>query len=110
VRDSYVSLNQFGQLIVRVGDSQWLLEPSIHIPLSEPFSVQSDGKVLLRTMTASNGEPVWPTVGQLSLAVFDRPDKLRKVRPGVYEPTEESGSPTMTTPGENNAGFVRHSF
>jgi len=110
VRGGYVSLNKFGQLIVRAGDSQWLLEPSTQIPLSQPFSVHPDGRVFVQGTVAPNGDSVWSPVGRLSLAVFARPDRLRKVGPGIYRPTDESGPPIITMPGENDAGFVRHSF
>jgi len=85
-RSRYVSLNELGQLITPVGTTQWLLEPTIRIPLSRPFSIQPDGRVFVRAITIPPGDPPWSMVGQLSVAVFARPDKLRKVGPGLYAP------------------------
>jgi len=83
---------------------EWLLEPTITIPPGVPFSIQPDGSVVVY------GDPAWTTVGKLSVALFAHPDKLRKVGPGIFVPTEESGAPTLTTAGKDGAGFVRHSF
>jgi len=110
-RSDYVSLNRYGQLFVRgVEAEEWLLEPTITIPLGEPFSIQPDGSVFVRTMTTPSGDPAWVTVGKLPVALFAHPDKLRTIGPGMYVPTDESGPPKLTTAGENGAGFVRHSF
>jgi flagellar hook protein FlgE len=60
------------------------------------FSIDNDGNVVARY---SNG--LTDVKGQIALANFKTPEKLRAVTGNLYAATEESGSPQAAGPNSN---------
>jgi hypothetical protein len=64
--------------------------------------IAADGMVEERQ---NNGDD-WVHIGQLTIAKFDCPEGLAAAATGLYQATDESGSPYLYCAGEQGAGLV----
>ena len=88
-------------------DSKALLEPTITVPADAvEIQVTGDGKVLVLRKQAKEFDPV----GQLQLARFASPSRLRPAGGTLLVPSEESGAAETGTPGDQNWGLIHQSF
>ena len=99
-RDGTFSLDQDGQMVNSNGYS---LEPAITIPANSlSVTVGSDGTVSVLV----SGDDAPTQVGNIELADFINPMGLEAVGGNLYRETLASGSPTVTTPGEDGVGTL----
>ncbi len=83
------------------------VQPQITVPADAlSITVGSDGTVSV--LQAGQGSPT--SVGQIQVAVFSNPSGLSSIGRNLYLETEASGSPTISTPGENGVGTVGQGF
>lgn len=101
-RHGQFSLDSTGRVCVERPDETWFLEPAINIPTDfETITISSEGQVLVR------GNGIQCSVGQIQLTTFINADGLVEVSPGIYSPSDSSGTPCVTAPGEYGAGKLR---
>ncbi|HEX8956837.1 MAG TPA: flagellar hook-basal body complex protein [Burkholderiaceae bacterium] len=79
------------------------IKPSIRLPANPTgLTITATGQVLVTTATSST-----PTqVGQIELATFNNPGALNPLGNGVYAPSDSSGRPTYSKPGDSNSGTL----
>ncbi len=100
-RDGRFSINAEGQLENSEG---YLLEPAIEIS-SDVTGIRLSPYGVVSVHVDSDTE--LHDIGQLKLARFENPAKLRPLGGLLLEKTSESGEPTISNPGENGMPQVR---
>lgn len=102
-RSGKFSVNDQGVLVARLDGRDCPINPQIQIPNdATAISISTDGRVsVLRP-----GNPELVAMGQLQLADFDDPSKLKRVSPSVYVQTDASGPPLLCRPGDQGFGIV----
>ena len=99
-RDGSFSLSSTGELVNANGYS---LEPSITIPDNAlSITVGSDGVVSV--LVAGDSAPT--QVGEIQLADFINPSGLEAVGDNFFRESVASGSPQVSTPGQDGLGTV----
>ncbi|MBV8660334.1 MAG: flagellar basal-body rod protein FlgG [Burkholderiales bacterium] len=79
------------------------LKPSIRLPLNPTgISIAADGVVTATTAASPQGIQV----GQIELASFSNPGALKPLGDGNYQPTDASGKPVYSKPGEVGTGLL----
>ncbi len=68
------------------------------------ISISADG-----TIVASHGDHGRLTIGRIDLATFDNPGGLQQSGTSYFAETSNSGSPSVTIPGENGSGALKNS-
>ena len=104
-RDGNFHLNADGKLVTGTGN---VLTPEITVPsdLLE-ISIDPEGRVSGRTA----GSPDTSTqFGQLNIHRFINPSGMLAVGANVLRPTEASGQPTTSTPGNSGLGLLKQGF
>lgn len=103
-RDGTLSLDAEGNIVTQDGLP---IEPGISVP-PEAAEIHISGDGLISVRIA--GEPELVTLGQLELARFSNPAGLLPVGANQYEQTENSGEPTLGTPGQDGLGDLIQGF
>ncbi len=103
-RDGTLTLSAEGRLITQSGLP---VEPDITLP-PEAVQIQIDQDGLVKIFLQGESEP--QEVGQLELARFINPAGLRPLGGNLYEQTEASGEPLISTPGLDGLGTLRQGF
>jgi flagellar basal-body rod protein FlgG len=104
-RDGAFQLNADGKVVSGSGN---ILLPEITVPsdLLE-ISVDPEGRVTGRTA----GNPDTSTLfGQITIHRFINPSGMLAVGSNVVRPTEASGAPISSTPGQNGLGTLKQGF
>jgi flagellar basal-body rod protein FlgG len=102
-RSGKFSVNDQGVLIARLDGKDWPILPSIQIPNdATAITISTDRRVSV----LQPGNPELLAMGQLQLADFDDPTKLKRVSPSVYIQTEASGPQLLCRPGDQGFGIV----
>ncbi|MBF0469853.1 MAG: hypothetical protein HQL48_00610 [Gammaproteobacteria bacterium] len=99
-RDGFFALNNDGLLVTRQG---YPLQPSIQ--LTEPptqLTVAGNGSITYSAPT----QTAVVTVGQLSLAAIEHPEKMLLVAENTFIQTEESGAVTPSAPLSGGLGRI----
>jgi flagellar basal-body rod protein FlgG len=90
-------------LVLNVNGTEFIVNPAIQIPSDATnVSITPTGLVAARIGNTSD----LSAVGQLQLAKFDKPDKLRQISPAIYTDTTESGFALQCNPGSQGVGTV----
>ncbi len=98
-----LSIGDSSQLILKSSGTEFPICPGIQIPMdATAVAISSSGMVMVQVP----GETELRCMGQLQLAVFPKPDKLKKIAPAVYAWTVESGEPCLSVPGNEGIGTV----
>jgi len=102
-----LNMNASGSLVVGSGSTGLQLAPRIIIPKNAThLIVSNNGLVSCRTP----GDVNLQRLGQLRLAIFERPLGLRQIREGLFADSEASGPAKLVIPGENNSGTLRQNW
>jgi flagellar basal-body rod protein FlgG len=105
-RNGNFFVNAEGQLVLGMGDGYRVL-PEIRIPEGvTDIAISQDGTV--EVVRAGSNEKT--AVGQLKLTQFINPQGLKLLGGSIYVPTEASGDPQDSNPGENGAGTILQGF
>jgi flagellar basal-body rod protein FlgG len=93
-----------GQLVTNNG---YMVQPQINIPpTASDISISSDGKVSVK---AAN-ETSYTEVGTLELAKFLNPSGLTSIGKSLYTETPASGTPNLSTPGQDGMGTINQGY
>ncbi len=103
-RDGTLTLSAEGRLVTQSGLP---VEPDITFP-PEAVHIQIDQDGLVKIFLQGETEP--QEVGQIELARFINPAGLRPLGGNLYEQTEASGEPLISTPGMDGLGTLRQGF
>lgn len=100
-RSGIFQVNENGELVTTNGH---LLEPNIVVP-DDAISVEinENGEVYADI----EGQVDLVNLGQIELATFINPAGLEAVGDNLFLETEGSGTPQLSNPGQDNAGYVR---
>jgi flagellar basal-body rod protein FlgG len=99
-RDGGFSLSSTGEL---VNPSGYAIEPAISIPNNaQTVTIGSDGVVSV--LVAGDSAPT--QVGEVQLADFINPSGLEAVGDNLFRESVASGSPQVSTPGQDGLGTV----
>ena len=91
------------RLILSVNNTEFLINPAIQIsPDATAISISPTGRVAVQVPDKSD----LVAVGQLQLAKFDKPNKLKQVVPALYTDTPESGLALLCLPGQDGVATV----
>ncbi|HZL34297.1 MAG TPA: flagellar basal-body rod protein FlgG [Tepidisphaeraceae bacterium] len=105
-RNGNFFVNQKGELVLGMGDGYRLIPP-ITVPTSATnISIGLDG-TLEYTKAGTNIQTV---AGQLQLTQFPNPQGLQLLGGSIFVPTEASGPPVNSFPGQNGAGQTMSTF
>lgn len=105
-RNGNFFVNREGQLVLGMGDG-YRVEPEIQIPPGvTDISISESG--IIQVLPPGQEEKV--EVGQLELTQFVNPQGLRLLGGSIYVPTEASGPPIDSNPGEDGAGILLQGF
>src|SRR5579871_5249053 len=103
-RDGALKRNATGNLVTSDG---FTISPQITIPNDAlSISIGTDGTISITT----SGSATPTSVGQLSLVRFANPAGLSAEGRNLFAETAASGSPTVSTPGQNGTGQTRGGF
>lgn len=98
-----LSTDSESRLILDVKGTEFLVNPAIQIPSDAMgVSISPTGRVAVQLANQSN----LIAVGQLQLAKFDKPGKLRQILPAIYTDTTESGFCLQCNPGCEGVGTI----
>lgn len=104
-RDGALRLNNVGNLVTSDG---FLVNPQVTIPQTAvSISVGSDGTLSVQNAGATN---VSTQLGQITLVRFQNPAGLSAEGRNLFSETQSSGTPNISTPGLNGAGFIRQGY
>jgi flagellar basal-body rod protein FlgG len=89
--------------------SGYLLEPPLVVPAAaRAVRITPEGQVNVDVPDPENpGETIEETIGTIQLAVFSNERGLHAVGSNLFVETAASGSPSVVTPGQQNAGELR---
>jgi flagellar basal-body rod protein FlgG len=105
-RNGNFFVNSNGELVLGMGDG-YKLQPPIKIPDGvTDIAIGQDGTVEV----VKAGTNTKSTVGQLKLTNFINPQGLKLLGGSLYVPTEASGPPLESNPGENGTGTILQGF
>lgn len=99
-RAGMFQIDSGGELVLPNGAK---LYPPVNIPQGQKFTVAADGVV---TVQGPNGPT---TVGQVKLASIPNPQGLIAQGNNLYGLSANSGTPTVTKPGQNGTGTLMSS-
>lgn len=97
-RDGAFELNSKGEIVTAEGLP---LTPSITIQNAKEISVGNDG-----TVSVKGADNAIQNVGQIMLANFPNPAGLDSLGRNMYAETIASGSPIVSTPGQQGTGEI----
>jgi flagellar basal-body rod protein FlgG len=93
-----------GRLVT--GDG-YLVEPSIVVPQNATsVTISSTGQVSVTTADQTTSQEI----GQLQLANFVNPSGLAAIGRTLFVPTDASGQPIVSTPGQDGSGTLQQGF
>ncbi|HEY1611598.1 MAG TPA: flagellar basal-body rod protein FlgG [Paraburkholderia sp.] len=103
-RDGSFQANAQGQLVTSSG---YEVIPAITLPANATsLTIGSDGVVTVTTPNSSANT----TIGALQLAMFINPAGLQSNGENLLTETASSGTPTVTTPGQNGSGTLDQGY
>ncbi len=103
-RDGSFELDGEGNIVTSSGH---YLQPQIQVPEeATDIDVRADGTVSAQMPGQTEAEEV----GQIELARFTNPSGLRAEGSNLFKETSASGSPQVTTPGQDGAGEIQQGF
>lgn len=104
-RDGAFHLNADGKFVTGQGN---ILVPEITVPSDTlDISIDPEGRVSGRTA----GNPDTSTAfGQITIHRFINPSGMLAIGSNVMRPTEASGQPITSTPGQNGLGTLKQGF
>ncbi len=103
-RDGTFTMSADGAIVDQTG---LILEPEVNIPQDAvEIHISQDGVLKVRLQ----GEPDFVEIGQLELAMFQNPGGLNPLGGNVFEQTEASGEPVISTPGRDGIGVIKQGF
>lgn len=104
IRSGAFQLNNQGQIVTPQG---YLVSPTISIPQDAvSVSINQSGEVRI---TLSN-QTAQQLVGQLNLVRFQNEPGLQALGDNLYQETESSGSPIVSTPGQPGFGTILQGY
>ncbi len=99
-RSGSLAKNLDGQITTSSG---YVLSPGFNIPEDAlSVSISYDGQI--EVVVSGQTEPT--VLGQIELARFVNEDGLKRIGQNLLEETSSSGSPIVSIPGEEGAGFI----
>jgi len=99
-RDGSLKLSGDGTLVTSEG---YQVDPNIVIP-QEATNINISKTGMVSVLVAGDPQPV--ELGQLTLATFTNPAGLENLGGNLYRETVASGTPEVSSPGENNTGEI----
>jgi flagellar basal-body rod protein FlgG len=105
-RNGNFFVNNQNELVLGMGDGYKLIPP-ITIPQGGTnFGISRDGII----ECVKPGQNAKTRVGQLAISQFVNPQGLNIMGGSIYVPTDASGPPIDSKPGENGAGTILQGF
>ncbi len=99
-RDGSFQLDAQGQL---VNSNGLVIQPPITVPQgANAITIGTDGTVTAQIA----GQAASQQLGQIQLATFLNPAGLQSLGGNLFSETAASGTPTLSTPGQNGAGTL----
>ena len=101
-------VNNVGELVIGFGDGCQFVPPLRVPPITsaKQIFIGEDGVIAVRD--TKDGKNI--LVGQIQLATFADPSKLKPLGATFYQPTAASGQPVFRTPGQHGAGILLQGF
>ena len=97
------TLDDNRRLVLQAGGKNWLIQPPIQVPAeASAVAISPSGVVLVREGNTSQAN-AW---GQIQLATFDHPRRVRQIAPTIFDQTSASGPPLLALPGSEGAGLL----
>lgn len=101
------TVNNNGQIVLASADRGRPLEPSINIPQDAiQISISSEGIVSV----LQAGQTQLSQIGQIQLARFINPQGMVQLGENLYSDSVASGTPLLSTPGQDGLGVLRQRF
>ena len=101
-RNGNLSLNRDSLLVLEANGSEYPINPAIQVPPdATAVTISPTGLVSVQMQKAE-----LVAVGQLAMARFDDPHKLKRLTSAIYAETPESGPGCMCLPGRESVGAV----
>jgi flagellar basal-body rod protein FlgG len=105
-RNGNFFVNSKNELIMGIGEGYRLIPP-ITIPAGvTEINIGQDGTIQVK----QNGSATARTIGQLQLAQFVNPQGLQLLGGSIYQQTDASGPPIVSSPGTQGAGLTQQGF
>ncbi len=106
-RNGSFTANANGTLVMSSANRGMTLDPPITIPPdATEISISADGVVSV----LQSGSNQFQQVGTIQLAQFINPEGLLHEGETLYTPTDASGTPLLSNPGDQGLGLLRQSF
>ncbi len=107
-RNGNFILNNEGELVIGLGDG-YRLEPPIRVPIGTPqdkITIGTDGTIEVKESDTAESQ----TLGQLVVYQFVNPQGLELLGGSLYQPTQASGDPIETVPGQEGSGLLLQNY
>jgi flagellar basal-body rod protein FlgG len=105
-RNGNFFVNSKQELVLGIGEG-YRLVPPITVPTGiTDISIGEDGTIAVQPP----GQVPKRTIGQLKLTQFVNPQGLKLLGGSIYLPTDSSGPPIVSIPGQDGAGKIEQSF
>lgn len=106
-RHGGLTTNANSQLTFRHLENDWLLQPSITLPMDwTAINIGLDGTVLAQQTGADSAS----NIGQIQLASFASDTGLHELLPGVFQETDKSGTVVLGSPGQSGFGYIKQGW
>jgi flagellar basal-body rod protein FlgG len=106
-RNGQFTVNANGTVVLASANRGLILEPPITVPQDTiRVSISADGVVAVQQA----GSEQFQQLGTIQLASFINPEGLIHEGETLYTPTDASGTPLLSNPGDQGLGLLRQSF
>ena len=106
-RNGQLNINSNGTLVLASANRGLTLEPPITVPQdTTEISISADGVISV----LQSGSTQFQQLGTIQLAQFINPQGLLQEGETLYSPTDASGTPLLSNPGDQGLGLIRQSF
>jgi flagellar basal-body rod protein FlgG len=97
-----LSVDSQSRVVLNVNGTEYEINPPMCIPSdASAVLISPTGRVAVQRRKAE-----LVAVGQLQLATFPKPARLKQVAPAIYAQTTESGSNNQFLPGDKEVGTI----
>ncbi|OYW24493.1 MAG: flagellar basal-body rod protein FlgG [Planctomycetales bacterium 12-60-4] len=106
-RNGQFDVNSNGTIVLASANRGLILDPPITVPQdATEIAISTDGVVSV----LQSGSTQFQQLGTIQLAQFINPEGLLHEGETLYSPTDASGTPLLSTPGDQGLGLLRQSF
>ncbi len=106
-RNGQFDVNANGTIVLASANRGLILDPPITVPPdATQLSITTDGVVSV----LQSGSTQFQQLGTIQIANFINPEGLLHEGETLYSPTDASGTPLLSNPGDQGLGLLRQSF